>query len=592
MSTNRSALATVRSASLNPTSSSLFVIAALLLLTGGSARAQTPLPVDVKPTCTVSGPEINGWFESGSISPNGPVIPANSLTFSPNSLCSFYKWSAQMFLWLTSPAPSRYGGGSRVFDSPVFYAVSPENSSGQRTLVPNTPGRPFVFLPTITQLGPRAQELVFDSAGRKHEVIHPAVGPTNRIQLSNRAGQQVEVERVETAPDGKPVLLDRQNQTIEPQLRANGAPTLLSATGNVISLRPNTVTVNGIARLITTSGEVVMPEEGQAGGSGALMSTQNKSLVYYLIQVNDVWAYFLTGLKDGKISNPTPTTFPADGAALGRIESFAQNTPPPNTKPFFPDTDAMAFEVKSAWIETTDLANPNEYVTITATVPTYNPPLTQANITQATQNGTKTTQLALVGMHVVATVLGHPEMIWATFENINNSPNPAYSYFTNGGTKTQPADGAGAWTFSATGSAGSNNQERMKATGNQIVAVPGQTIGPTNVMRVNPWGTAASDAGFTTNNTDIISINRSVTTQLANTDIRKNYIQTGSTWVLSGQNPSVGVITGTPAMSNTTMETFVQGGNCFDCHSDPTMLGTSGGGGLSHVWGPSLPLFN
>jgi hypothetical protein len=42
------------------------------------------------------------------------------------------------------------------------------------------------------------------------------------------------------------------------------------------------------------------------------------------------------------------------------------------------------------------------------------------------------------------------------------------------------------------------------------------------------------------------------------------------------------------AMSNTTMETFSQGGNCFDCHSDATgnMLGTSPGtdgfsGGLS-----------
>jgi hypothetical protein len=50
------------------------------------------------------------------------------------------------------------------------------------------------------------------------------------------------------------------------------------------------------------------------------------------------------------------------------------------------------------------------------------------------------------------------------------------------------------------------------------------------------------------------------------------------------------VITGTTAMSNTTMETFFQGGNCFDCHSDATgnMLGTGPAtdgfsGGLSHL---------
>lgn len=87
--------------------------------------AQTPLPAAVKPTCTVSGPEFNGWFDSGSVSLNGSVLPADSFSFTPNSLCSFYKWSEQMFLWLTSPVPARYGTGSHVFDSPAFYAVSP-----------------------------------------------------------------------------------------------------------------------------------------------------------------------------------------------------------------------------------------------------------------------------------------------------------------------------------------------------------------------------------------------------------------------------------------------------------------------------------
>ena len=576
-----------------PSHRSLAAALTLVLMTGTSALAQTPLPPDVKQTCTVSNGEISGWFESGSIAPNGAVLPANSLTFTPNSLCSFYKWSAQMFLWLTSPAPSRYGGGSHVFDSPVFYAVSPPNANGQRTLVPNSPGLPINFLPFITQAGSIGQEVVTDNTGKLHNVIHPALGPNNRILLSNRAGQQVEIESIEAAPDGKPVLLDRERKPIEPQAGPAGAPTLLSANGGVINLRPNTVIVNGRPRLITTTGEVVVPpEEGQAGGGGALMSTQNKSLVYYLIQVNDVWGYFLTGMKDLKISNPTPTTFPADGASLGQVESFAQNTPPPNTKPFFPDADAIVVEVKSSWIETANLVNANQYVTITATVPTYNPPLTQANLTQATQDGTKTTQLALVGMHVVGTVLNHPEMIWATFEHINNAPNTSYTYLITNGTKTQPADGPGGWTFSSTGSAGSNNQERMKASGNTITALSGQTIGPSNVGRANPWGTASNDAAFTANNTDLVSINRSVLGQLANGDIRKNYIQTGSTWVLGGQPPSTGTITGTPEMSNTTMETFFQGSNCFDCHSDPPMLGSPTGGGLSHVWGPALPLFN
>ena len=57
--------------------------------------------------------------------------------------CSFYKWSQQMFLWLTSPVPSRYGAGSHVFNSPVFYAVSPPDSNNQRTLIPHAPGGIF-----------------------------------------------------------------------------------------------------------------------------------------------------------------------------------------------------------------------------------------------------------------------------------------------------------------------------------------------------------------------------------------------------------------------------------------------------------------
>jgi hypothetical protein len=63
--------------------------------------------------------------------------------------------------------------------------------------------------------------------------------------------------------------------------------------------------------------------------------------------------------------------------------------------------------------------------------------------------------------------------------------------------------------------------------------------------------------------------------------------------VLGGGPPNSGTVTGTTAMSNTTMETFFQGGNCFDCHSDVAgnMLGIMPGDGLSHIWAPILPLF-
>lgn len=573
---------------------SLSLAAVALMSLGHGALAQTPLPANVKQTCTVSTAEFNGWFESGSVSLNGGVLPADSFAFTPNSLCSFYKWSEQMFLWLTSPVPSRYGTGSHVFDSPVFYAVSPPDANNQRTLVPHVPGRLLNFLPFISQRGSEGQEVVFDSTGKIHNVIRPALGPNGKLQLRDRAGQPIEVERIQAAQDGKPILLDKADKQIDVELGQRGGPRLFNEAGVAINLRPLTALINGRPHLVTTSGAVVMPEEGQAGG-GALMA-QNNSLVYYLIQVNDVYAYFNTGMKDLKITNPTPTEFPTTGAALGQITSFAQTTPPPNTKAFFPDNIAMTVEVKSSWIETTGLANVNDYVTITATIPTFNPPLTQPNNTQSTQNGTKTAQLALVGIHVVGSTLGHPEMLWATFEHVNNSPNAQYTFTnTSNVVATQPADGPGSWVFSSTGAAGSNNNERMNFSGNSLTAVSGQTIGPSNVFRVNPWGTGSSNSAFTANNTDIVSINQSVIGMLAAGDIRKNYIHTGTTWVLGGGPPSTGVVTGTTAMSNTTMETFFQGGNCFNCHSG-NMLGTSPGtdgfsGGLSHIWAPILPLF-
>lgn len=561
------------------------------------ANAATPLPPDVKPTCTFSAAEFNAIFESGSVSANGGVLPADSFSFVPNSLCSFYKWSEQMFLWLTSPAPSRFGGGSHVFNSPVFYSVSPADANNQRTLIPNTPGRSLPFVPTISQRGSRGQEVVIDSTGKVRNVIRPAVGPSGRLQLRDRAGQAVEIDRVQAAPDGKPLLYDRTNRQVDVQTGRSGAPLLRDDAGAVINLQPATVMVNGRARLVTAAGAVVEPEDGQAGGGGLI--AQNGSLVLYLLQVNDVFAYFSTGMKTNKI-NPPLTTFPTTGAHLGQITAFAQQAPAPFTRPSFPDNIAMAIEVKSSWIETTGLANPGDYIIITATVPVYTPPLTQANNTRSVQTGTKQAQLALVGMHVVGSTLGHPEMLWATFEHVNNTPNPQYTYTTSSnGPGTQQADGPGGWTFSSTGAAGGTNNKRIDPSGSTITALPGQTIGPSDVVRNAPWGTASFSPAFTTNNTDIISINRSVINQLAAGDVRRNYIQIGTTWTVGGEPPSTGIPTGTTATSNSTMETFFQGGNCLDCHTDAfggNMLGTPPGpdgftGGLSHIWAPILPLF-
>src|SRR6185369_2461920 len=92
------------------------------------------LPTDAQTTCTVTAPVFASWFESGSVTLNGVVKPADSVNFPNIPNCSFHQWSEQMFLWLTSPAPAKYGGGGgRIFNSPAFYDVSPPDASGDRT---------------------------------------------------------------------------------------------------------------------------------------------------------------------------------------------------------------------------------------------------------------------------------------------------------------------------------------------------------------------------------------------------------------------------------------------------------------------------
>jgi len=553
---------------------------AALALSGSEAGAQITIPNNVKATCTVSATEFNGWFQSGTVTLNGIVDPADGLLFQATSLCNFYKWSEQMFLWLTSPAPPRYGQATHVFSSPVFYSVSPE-VNGVRTLIPNTPGGLFNFRPFISQLGKLGKPVVVDSTGKKHTVIRAEVAPGGKA-IARSANRALEIGRVELAPNNKPILRDKAGAVI-----AN--PVLRDRAGKTIKIA-GAIRVNGHPMLIDPAGNAIETEEGQAGGGGVLMAQggtcQNGQIVYYLLQVNDVWAYFLTGVKNNQIS---ATQFPSTSAQISAVGTYAMTNGIKDKS--IPDLPAMAIELKSAWIDVSAVANPSDYITIDATIPTY----TTACPSQWNQTGQKSAKLALLGFHVVGTVLGHPEMLWATFEHISNTANAAYSYTdTSNQTQNVAQNTNGTFLFTPNGATtGLNPPPFMAVSGTGITATSqnNNTIGPTPLLRAAPWGTLASSGAFTGNNTDIISLNNSVISKLAPGDARAKYVHTGTVWTPGGQNPSNGNFAGATGMANTTMESFFQGGlQCFDCHSDPPMLG-SGGGGLSHIYGTAQKLF-
>jgi hypothetical protein len=324
-----------------------------------------------------------------------------------------------------------------------------------------------------------------------------------------------------------------------------------------------------------------------------VLIAQNGSPIYYGIAVNEVLAYFRT--MQGS-SVPANLLFPTTQGELDNITTFASA----HNRTFI-DPEALAFEIKTSWIETTGLANVGDYITMTAEIPTYD----KSDPLNWKKTGTKNAQVALVGMHVVGSTTGHPEMIWATFEHIGNTANDAYSYRNSGGgTTSVPVDTAGNWLFTAANSGGPFNVPRQTTSGDNIVAVsPSTPVGPNNIIRRKAWG-AASDVSpnplknSPASNSEVISVNNSVRGVLTSGDVRGNYIMTGSTWMIAGVfpfNSFNATQVGTSKLNNTTMETFAQGTssqasgtqNCFSCHVGPGGHFT----GVSHVFSELKPLF-
>jgi hypothetical protein len=547
--------------------------------------------------CPVTAATFNSWFVSGTPSLNGVVNPANSVTFPSIPNCSFYAWASQMFLWLNSPAPVSYGGGGgRIFDSPAFYDVSPPDASGQRTFIPHTAGFVRALSVRVPKLGPHGLPVLVDTSGRILEVAPTKVTPAGTQLIQDQTGVLREIGKVTLAPNRKVAFQDTAGKPIQPLLAAAFKMPVPKA-ANATVAGPITVQrfmMGNIPIFIDPAGNVVNVEQGQADGS--VLLAQNGSLVYFVSMVNDVYAYFLTGLKDGGIS-PAPTQFPTTQANLNAITTFA--TAHGKT---FPDPTALAVEVKTAWVEAAGLANLNNYITTQATIPTYN----KSNPNQWVPNGQKTVQLALVGMHVVGSTAQHPEMVWATFEHFSNAPNGAYSYIDAANATIQvPQSTAGTWLFSASGGTGPFDVGRAITSGADIVSnpqlSPAQTIGAANVMRWNAFG---MPSGNPTSNTQLISIHHAVSTMMPVGDIRGNYYLSGATWTIPGSAPPSSQV-GTNQLTNSTLETFVQptcssasqnpcttfapGLNCLDCHTSLTP------GILSHIFGGATtglkPLF-
>jgi hypothetical protein len=132
-------------------------IAAMFAAAPASAAEQRmQLPSDVEMTCPVSEATFQSWLKDTPSStlpswraPSGAAFkPASSVTFQADNgrdttLCDFYKWGQQMFLWLTSPDTS--DGAGWVLTGPAIYNVLPAEG-GKRKLQAHGSGNELLDL--------------------------------------------------------------------------------------------------------------------------------------------------------------------------------------------------------------------------------------------------------------------------------------------------------------------------------------------------------------------------------------------------------------------------------------------------------------
>jgi hypothetical protein len=285
----------------------------------------------------------------------------------------------------------------------------------------------------------------------------------------------------------------------------------------------------------------------QAGSNGVLVD-QNGNVTYYEQYLDPIATSFILGCNLNITACQTTT-------AAANLR--------------FP---AGAIELKISWRPLpAGTPNANTYYTL-ENVEVFNP---QAN---NGQGANVTVNLGLAGFHLVYTTANHKEMVWATFEHIDNAPDGPCAG------ATAPPPGFSGWAFNNAASTDCTNINKFPKT------TPPYAI--TQAVRNYAEGSDSSASGQT-NAATIQALNNSVLGILPPSSVWSNYFLVGAVWTNSNGNanlPAVGPPTtnvgfnefGSTFLSNATLETFTQWPNpiagstsglhvnCFSCHNAET----------------------
>ena len=323
----------------------------------------------------------------------------------------------------------------------------------------------------------------------------------------------------------------------------------------------------------------------QAGDLDAILVDQNQNAVYYAIHLNAEYAKFVRDNELNKLETliNSPAQKPGDVGAPANLE-FRTG----------------AVEIKSAWqiVEPND-PHPN-YFTTKARVPW----LKNSNGT-IVRDGEKTREVtvALLGLHVVGVIDGHPEFIWASFEHADGAGRrdiapAAKDNPVAGNVNGQVIENAGRTypLFKKDESAANANHfqqspidersQKFSKSASIYREYPGSQANPPDPKDdpdpASPWEDPA-----------VFSLNKNLGVLFdardpAKADMRRNYRMVAAVWIdkpdevfKEAQRFPDGVLAGENRFSNMSMESFTQdensSPNCFSCHNTlESALGSSG----------------
>ncbi|KUM05165.1 hypothetical protein KIF53_13130 [Chromobacterium subtsugae] len=301
----------------------------------------------------------------------------------------------------------------------------------------------------------------------------------------------------------------------------------------------------------------------QAGPDGMLVD-QNGRLVYYSMYLNDVFANFVKeqGLNSAE-----------------RIRDFN----PGINYPVGTLTLKAAWKVLSSEEQKRNDVSHKFY---TRTAEVY-PLKKRGKGFELDRTYPQEVVLALVGLHVVGTTRHHEEMIWASFEHVDNAPDVDAGAIQDPKTPVSDRD----WSFYAKNTPLSACNQNLASSGKLELDETRQTFTPvTQVCRMYPYGSGPDKQPA--NAANIKALNTAVRNKLEGP--WNNYFEVGAIWFDTqkgkplqancnfqpGANQCGVVLAGSTRLSNAAIETFTQSqssmDNCFACHQTMPHYGGPG----------------